>query len=216
MVQCTSLLPQLGCEHTNTHPYSAVTASPLSTTTLSSIRQSLTRSWATKWSQRAVVVSRHLSPHLVLCNQLTHDQGAGNIGEDPNTYTDGDIVREGFVGESERPEYSAGRGGAGNMVGTPRSGSPRIGSPRISSPRSGTPVSASEEVIPETAMRPADGHENFHTGRGGQGNVHKDKYGGHSAPQDGSKPSLLEKAKHAVGLDKHKHEESPLKQETQL
>ncbi|KAK5124312.1 hypothetical protein LTR85_002015 [Meristemomyces frigidus] len=135
--------------------------------------------------------------------------GAGNIGEDKNTYVDGDIVREGVVGESERPEYSAGRGGAGNMVGSPRSGSPRIGSPRA-----GTPVSASEEVIPETAMRPADGQENFHTGRGGQGNVHKDKYGGHSSPQGGRKQSIVDKAKHAVGLDKNKHEDSPLKNET--
>lgn len=122
---------------------------------------------------------------------------------------DGEIVREGVVGESDHGEYSAGRGGAGNMVPSPRSGTPRGGTPRA-----GTPVQASEEVIPEAAMRTADGHENFHTGRGGQGNVHKEKYGGHSHPQDGSKESLMDKAKHAVGLDKHKHEESPLKNET--
>ncbi|KAK4550243.1 hypothetical protein LTR36_003210 [Oleoguttula mirabilis] len=141
--------------------------------------------------------------------------GAGNIGEDSNTYVPGDIVREGFLGESERPEYSAGRGGAGNMVGSPRSGSPAAKSPRMApmgSPRSGTPVSASEDFIPETAMRSGEGHENFHTGRGGQGNVHKEKYGGHSSPQDGRKQSIVDKAKHAIGLDKHKHEESPLKQ----
>ncbi|KAK5129207.1 hypothetical protein LTR08_003757 [Meristemomyces frigidus] len=130
--------------------------------------------------------------------------GAGNIGSDPNTYADGGIVREGLAGESDRPEYSAGRGGAGNML----PGSPRSSTPRAITPRSGTPVPTSEDIVPETATRPADGYENFHTGRGGQGNVHKDKYGGHSTAveQDGAagggKESLLEKVKGVMGLDK--------------
>ncbi|KAK4897787.1 hypothetical protein LTR27_004559 [Elasticomyces elasticus] len=117
--------------------------------------------------------------------------GAGNIGEDPSLYTDGSITREGPIGESSRGEYSAGRGGAGNM---------------IESPRDGTPVPKSEEYVPETAMRSGEGHENYHTGRGGQGNVHKDKYGGHSGPQKGEgderKEGLMEKVKHALGGEK--------------
>ncbi|KAF2217423.1 hypothetical protein CERZMDRAFT_54900 [Cercospora zeae-maydis SCOH1-5] len=130
--------------------------------------------------------------------------GAGNIGPDANTYIDADIVREGQVGVSNQPEYSAGRGGAGNIV----------------HPASG-PGSASEEIIPESATRnvgPGDGYDNFHTGRGGQGNVYKEKYGGHStkkeqiAAEARNSPKvgptthkegggLLEKVKHAVGLD---------------
>jgi len=78
----------------------------------------------------------------------------------------------------------------------------------VPSPRSATPAAAaahnqqqhSAEVIPEPAMRTAEGHENFHTGRGGQGNVHREKYGGHSGPGQGEK--LLGMAKHVLGLDK--------------
>lgn len=48
----------------------------------------------------------------------------------------------------------------------------------------------------------------FHTGRGGEGNIHRAKYGGHSKPQKehGEGHGLVEKAKHAVGLDKHHSE----------
>merc|ERR1712093_220906 len=45
--------------------------------------------------------------------------GAANIGPDPNTYTDGEIVREGPVGNQGDGPYSAGRGGAGNIVPEP-------------------------------------------------------------------------------------------------
>lgn len=128
--------------------------------------------------------------------------GAGNIGQDPNTYVDGGIVREGIAGQSDRGEYSAGRGGAGNMIPSPRGGTP-------------APGVESEEVVPESAMRSGEGYENYHTGRGGKGNVHKDKYGGHSGPQEeGKKEKLMDKAKHALGMDKPKHEESPLKNES--
>lgn len=57
-------------------------------------------------------------------------------------------------------------------------------------------------------MRSAEGYENFHTGRGGQGNVHRAEFGGHSNAQPDHKTSehkhesILDKAKHAVGLDK--------------
>lgn len=67
----------------------------------------------------------------------------------------------------------------------------------------------SEDVVPEPATRAGD-YDNFHTGRGGQGNVHKEKYGGHSSPDRG-KEGLGDKVKHLFGKDKHK-EESPLKQ----
>ncbi|KAK3669842.1 hypothetical protein LTR78_010300 [Recurvomyces mirabilis] len=118
--------------------------------------------------------------------------GAGNIGEDTTQYVDGGITREGVLGESSRGEYSAGRGGAGNM---------------IESPRTGTPVAHSQDVVTEPSMRTAEGHENFHTGRGGGGNVHKDKYGGHSHAQGGEQSNIVDKAKHALGMDKKKEHE---------
>lgn len=75
----------------------------------------------------------------------------------------------------------------------------------VPSPRTGTPVGVrSEDVIPETAMRSGEGHENFHTGRGGEGNIHREKYGGHSGPQGQQHEGLLEKAKHALGIGKGK------------
>lgn len=62
-------------------------------------------------------------------------------------------------------------------------------------------------------MRSAEGYENYHTGRGGGGNVHKDKHGGHShAPGE----SVGDKLKAALGLDKKKKEseaDSALKNE---
>jgi hypothetical protein len=66
-------------------------------------------------------------------------------------------------------------------------------------------------------MRSAEGYENYHTGRGGQGNVHKDKYGGHSNLQKGKKESegFLDKVKEKIGMDGHrKQDESPLSKET--
>ncbi|KAK1060832.1 hypothetical protein LTR74_011523 [Friedmanniomyces endolithicus] len=117
--------------------------------------------------------------------------GAGNIGQGPSTtYTDGSITREGPLGESSRTngaDYSAGRGGAGNIVDPPRNG---------------TPTLRSEEVVPETAMRSSEGYENYHTGRGGQGNVHRDAFGGHSGParkEGKGEGGLLEKAKAVFG-----------------
>ncbi|KAI4730762.1 hypothetical protein E4T49_01252 [Aureobasidium sp. EXF-10728] len=116
--------------------------------------------------------------------------GAGNIGRDDTIYTDGNIVREGFVGESSKPEYSSGR--AGNIVDSPKVRPV------------GDKSSASEDVIPEPAMRNSAGYDNFHTGRGGEGNIYKEKYGGHSsAPvqEKEEKPheSLGDKVKHLFG-----------------
>ncbi|OCK72937.1 hypothetical protein K432DRAFT_430825 [Lepidopterella palustris CBS 459.81] len=112
--------------------------------------------------------------------------GAGNIGVDPTVYTDGGIVREGVQGEAgDGNVYSTGRGGAGNEI-APQGGRRN-----------------SQDIIPETALR--EGQENFHTGRGGEGNVHKEKYGGHShAPHE----SIGDKVKHFLGKDK-KHEGTP-------
>jgi len=46
---------------------------------------------------------------------------------------------------------------------------------------------------------PGASYDNFHTGRGGGGNVYKEKYGGHSGPQDGQeKEGLGEKIKGEV------------------
>ncbi|OJD29829.1 uncharacterized protein BKCO1_7100041 [Diplodia corticola] len=131
--------------------------------------------------------------------------GAGNIGRDPTVYTDGEIVREGIQGEPERPgkDYSTGRGGAGN-IGSPRlspqpNNANNAGASATSQTGTASPATRAalqqqqqaggggSDVIPETALRqPGAGYENFHTGRGGEGNVHREKYGGHSSPQPGS------------------------------
>lgn len=114
----------------------------------------------------------------------------------------GDIVKEGIVGQPTHPgqnEYSAGRGGAGNMVP----------SPRVGPTTDGLPKTTGEDVIPEPAMKAGDHYSDFHTGRGGAGNEHRDKYGGHSKPQHEKKEGLLERAKHAIGLDKEKKEKTP-------
>ncbi|KAK0867024.1 hypothetical protein LTS02_004379 [Friedmanniomyces endolithicus] len=128
--------------------------------------------------------------------------GAGNIGQDPSTiYTDGSITREGPLGESSRTngaDYSAGRGGAGNIVDTPHHNLHNVQGGR----ESPAPVMRSEEVVPETAMRSAQWYENYHTGRGGQGNVHRDAFGGHSGParkEGKGEGGLLEKAKAVFG-----------------
>jgi len=79
------------------------------------------------------------------------------------------------------------------------------------------PMGSADE-IPETAMREqTPGYENYHTGRGGGGNIHKDKYGGHTSKREQEEAEakekhekaekakgggFIEKAKHAIGLDK--------------
>lgn len=87
---------------------------------------------------------------------------------------DGEIVREGPVGNQGDGPYSAGRGGAGNID------------------RDGvnTPPVGDTEVVPETAMREPK-HENYHYGRGGAGNEV------HQKPKEekGSHESLVDKVK---------------------
>ncbi|KAF2679318.1 hypothetical protein K458DRAFT_375191 [Lentithecium fluviatile CBS 122367] len=123
--------------------------------------------------------------------------GAGNIGHDPNVYSDAGIVREGIQGQGDG-DFSTGRGGAGNIAKSPLM-RPADGSPRHS-----------QEFVPEQSLRTPQ--ENFHTGRGGGGNVHKEKYGGHSHSPE--RKGLGEKVKQALGLEKEKkHEPSPLHNE---
>ncbi|KAK7521695.1 hypothetical protein IWZ03DRAFT_99672 [Phyllosticta citriasiana] len=145
--------------------------------------------------------------------------GAGNIGHDPRVYTDGALVREGVQGESSEPEYSTGRGGAGN-ISTPLHGTPDPHAHSHAHASSAAAAAAgrrSTDVIPEPALRrPGPEHANYHTGRGGEGNVHREKYGGHSEPQkehhhhaekegegEGGKKGLGEKVKHLLHMDGH-------------
>ncbi|CAD6564261.1 MAG: hypothetical protein ASARMPREDX12_002604 [Alectoria sarmentosa] len=150
---------------------------------------------------------------------------AGNIEHDEKAYTDGEIVREGPLGDQGDGVYSSGvrvpppsppihlsllpkekdptattspiltitnasqRGGAGNMD-----------SPSLK-PRTGSTVPGDSDVVPETALLPRHEHETFHTGRGGEGNVHKDR------PTTGHEhEGLKEKAKHLFGGGKKDRE----------
>ncbi|KAJ6178473.1 hypothetical protein N7519_008934 [Penicillium mononematosum] len=122
---------------------------------------------------------------------VSHGRGGqGNIGHDATEYVDGEIVREGPYGDQGDGAYSAGvststtptkpkpksphnckpdatptdasvqRGGAGN-----------IGSPMV---RPSSRVPHDTDMIPELAVRDST-DETYHTGRGGQGNVHLDE-----------------------------------------
>lgn len=60
-------------------------------------------------------------------------------------------------------------------------------------------------VVPETNLR-EEHQADFHTGRGGQGNIHKDKYGGHSSQAEQNsgatgKKGLGEKVKEALKMN---------------
>lgn len=57
-------------------------------------------------------------------------------------------MHEGPAGESAKPEYSTGRGGAGNIVDSPAMKAAAAGQ--------------DQDVIPETALR--EHQEDFHTG----------------------------------------------------
>ncbi|KAL3419017.1 hypothetical protein PVAG01_09238 [Phlyctema vagabunda] len=90
--------------------------------------------------------------------EVSHGRGgAGNIGPDSTQYVDGEIVREGVAGDHHDGAFSTGRGGAAN-----------IGSPKIPATER-----SDREAIPDAALRPGPEGENFHVGRGGQGNIHE-------------------------------------------
>jgi len=89
--------------------------------------------------------------------EVSHGRGgAGNIVEDDTPYGDGEIVREGIVGDHGDGAFSTGRGGEGN-----------IGSPGMKATQRKDDI-----AIPETALRQSQEDENYHVGRGGGGNVH--------------------------------------------
>jgi len=89
--------------------------------------------------------------------EVSHGRGgAGNIGPDSTPYGDGEIVREGVVGDHQDGAFSTGRGGAAN-----------IGSPGLKATKRND-----NEAVPETALRPSTENETTHVGRGGAGNVH--------------------------------------------
>ncbi len=136
-------------------------------------------------------------------------------------YVEGEITREGVIGQPghlQGGDYSAGRGGAGNMVPSPRTGTPvSVKGGRQPPPPApvGTSIESSD-AIPETAMREQHpGYDKFHTGRGGGGNIHKDKYGGHSTKKEqeeaektkeGKSDGFMAKVKHALGGNKEGEE----------
>ncbi|KAL8658796.1 MAG: hypothetical protein Q9226_000778 [Calogaya cf. arnoldii] len=101
-----------------------------------------------------------------------------------NLYVDGSIVREGPLGDQGDGPYSAGRGGAGNIE------SPHVKPTNVGNQKGDT------DVIPETALRePGAGYENYHTGRGGAANVHKDNHEESAEHKEG----LVDKIKHKIG-----------------
>jgi hypothetical protein len=73
------------------------------------------------------------------------------------------------VGDHGDGAFSTGRGGAAN-----------IGSPKV-----GATTRKDEIAIPEVALRPSMEDQNYHTGRGGQGNAHL------SGPQGNKHPEGL-------------------------
>ncbi|KGO37258.1 Protein of unknown function DUF3602 [Penicillium expansum] len=108
--------------------------------------------------------------------------GQGNIGHDTTEYVDGEIVREGPYGDQGDGAYSAGVSTSHSTKpksqpptdardSTQRGGAGNIGSPMVR-PSSRAPHDV--EMIPELAVRDST-DETYHTGRGGQGNVHLDE-----------------------------------------
>ncbi|KAI9821429.1 MAG: hypothetical protein M1826_000665 [Phylliscum demangeonii] len=95
---------------------------------------------------------------------VSHGRGGqGNIGADSTPYTDGEIIREGVSTPGVDGAYSTGfiltvqqRGGSGNIASAGMKATYRN----------------SEEVVPEAAMHPSMEDQNYHVGRGGDGNAH--------------------------------------------
>lgn len=54
------------------------------------------------------------------------------------------------------------------------------------------------DVVPETAMRVGEGHERYHVGRGGEGNVHREEgVGGEHEHEHGGLVGKVEKVLHS-------------------
>ncbi|KAL8922989.1 MAG: hypothetical protein Q9172_003321 [Xanthocarpia lactea] len=112
-----------------------------------------------------------------MAEEVSHGRG----GKD---YVDGSIVREGPIGDQGDGPYSSGRGGAGNIE------SPHVKPTNIGNQKGDT------DVVPETALRePGAGYENYHTGRGGAANVHKEKHEESGEKEHGG---LVDKIKHKI------------------
>ncbi|KAJ5886828.1 uncharacterized protein N7473_009502 [Penicillium subrubescens] len=102
---------------------------------------------------------------------VSHGRGGqGNIGHDSTQYVDGEIVREGVYGDQGDGAYSAGQSFHSLHFTLYAAASATSDPPRVR-PTSKVPHDA--EMIPELAVRNSS-DENYHVGRGGQGNVHLD------------------------------------------
>ncbi|KAJ9656917.1 hypothetical protein H2198_004670 [Neophaeococcomyces mojaviensis] len=122
-----------------------------------------------------------------MSHNVSHGRGgAANIRPDDTPYVDGEITREGPVGNQGDGPYSAGRGGAGNIDREP-SVSGRAGD---------------EDYVPETAIRPVK-DEPQHFGRGGAGNEVK-KVNQHGSEKPAHSESIADKIKGVLhGGKKH-------------
>ncbi|KAI9828695.1 MAG: hypothetical protein M1832_001798 [Thelocarpon impressellum] len=114
--------------------------------------------------------------------------GAGNIGHDATQYVDGEITREGHPHESGDGPVSTGRGGTGNITG--------VGT-AAANPRPST-----EHVPPSAVRHSAD--ENFHVGRGGQGNAHHAEKPGANGTAGVTHQGLADKLKNKLFKSKAK------------
>lgn len=94
-----------------------------------------------------------------------------------NRYVDGEIVRKGAAGDHGDGAFSVGRGGVAN-----------IGSPHVKATERKDDIE-----IPDVAMRPSRDDQDYHTGRGGEGNVHKVAKPGVDHPQ-----GLADKLKYKI------------------
>ncbi|KAK5987294.1 hypothetical protein PT974_11419 [Cladobotryum mycophilum] len=95
-----------------------------------------------------------------MSTEVSHGRGgAGNINPDETKYVDGEVVRSGVEGSHGDGAYSSGRGGAGNIADVGTSSTQRV----------------DQDLVPETAVRPSQDTQDFHTGRGGAGNEHHAK-----------------------------------------
>ncbi|KAF3023955.1 hypothetical protein E8E15_008377 [Penicillium rubens] len=128
-----------------------------------------------------------------LTSNTSKKPGQGNIGHDTTEYVDGEIVREGPYGDQGDGAYSAGVSTSTTPTkpkpkpksphdckpdatptdasSTQRGGAGNIGSPMV---RPSSRVPHDTDMIPELAVRDST-DETYHTGRGGQGNVHLDE-----------------------------------------
>lgn len=108
--------------------------------------------------------------------------GAANIKPDDTPYADGEIIREGPVGNQGDGPYSSGRGGVGN-IDQEHGMSSQVGD---------------EDIVPDIATRQTK-HEPQHFGRGGAGNLVKPD---HDDSHKGSHESFKDKVKDALHIGK--------------